>query len=130
MLRRWFVEDKGETNAYQWDEDEAMIDWLEKQKNMAESEVNRNINAVRKDAIIHQFQNALEVSQKHVWNVKQINFFVIFPKQECPEVALDAVVGLCQALLPAQRGQVVRTLAQIEFENKERGESGHSSLWF
>lgn len=62
MLRRWFVEDKGETNAYQWDENEAIVEWMEKQKNMPESEVNRNINAVRKDAIINQFQNALQVS--------------------------------------------------------------------
>lgn len=34
-------------------------------------------------------------------------------------MALDAVVGLCQKLSPANRGEVVRTLAQLEFENKE-----------
>lgn len=67
MLRRWFVEDKGETNAYQWDENEAVVEWMENQKKMEESNVNRNIFAVRKDAIINQFQMALEVRQLNVF---------------------------------------------------------------
>lgn len=61
MLRRWFVEDKGDTNAYQWEENEAVVKWMDKQKSNEESNVNRNINAVRKDAIITQIQQALEV---------------------------------------------------------------------
>lgn len=100
MLRRWFVEDKGDTYAYQWEENVSVVEWMEEQKKNDESTVNRNINAVRKDAIISQIQKSLE---------------------ECPEVALDAVVELCQALLPAQRGEVVRTLAQLEFENMKEG---------
>jgi acetyl-CoA carboxylase / biotin carboxylase 1 len=124
MLRRWFVEDKGDTNAYQWEENEAVVGWMEEQKKNESSTVNRNIFAVKKDAIISQIQRSLEVKKE-----KQIESFEIFnlrfSSQECPEVALDAVVGLCQALLPAQRGEVVRTLAQLEFENKE---SGHSSM--
>lgn len=102
MLRRWFVEDKGDTYAYQWEESEAVVEWMEEQKKNEGSTVNRNINSVRKDAIISQIQRSLE---------------------ECPEVALDAVVGLCQALLPAQRGEVVRVLSSLEFENKEGGQS-------
>jgi hypothetical protein len=61
MLRRWFVEDKGESKCYQWEEDEAVVNWMEEQKNDEESNVNRNINSVRKDAIITQIQQALEV---------------------------------------------------------------------
>ena len=41
-------------------------------------------------------------------------------------MALDAVVGLCSNLSAANRGEVVRTLAQLEFENMEGG--GHSSI--
>lgn len=62
MLRRWFVEDKGESKCYQWEEDEAVVNWMDEQKNNEESNVNRNINAVRKDAIITQIQQALEVN--------------------------------------------------------------------
>ncbi|CAG9801571.1 unnamed protein product [Chironomus riparius] len=104
MLQRWFVEDKGETNSFVWDQNEPVVEWLEEQKKDELSIVNRNINAVRKDAIVSQIKKALE---------------------ECPEVALDAVVGLCSNLSAANRGEVVRTLAQLEFENME---GGHSSI--
>ena len=61
MLRRWFVEDKGDTNAYQWEENEAVVEWMELQKINDASTANRNINAVKKDAIISQIQRSLEV---------------------------------------------------------------------
>lgn len=68
MLRRWYVEDKGDSNAYQWEENEYIVEWMEKQKSNSESTVIRNINAVRKDAIISQIQRSLEV------NITQIIF--------------------------------------------------------
>jgi acetyl-CoA carboxylase/biotin carboxylase 1 len=64
MLRRWFVEDKGDTYAYQWEHNESVVEWLETQKLSETSTANRNINAVRKDAIISQIQRSLEVRTK------------------------------------------------------------------
>lgn len=61
MLRRWFVEDKGDTYAYQWEENESVVEWMETQKKNEESTVNRNIYAVKKDAIISRIQQSLEV---------------------------------------------------------------------
>ena len=61
MLRRWFVEDRGETNSFQWEQNEAVVGWLEEQKRDESSIIIRNINAVKKDAIISQIQRALEV---------------------------------------------------------------------
>jgi acetyl-CoA carboxylase/biotin carboxylase 1 len=61
MLRRWFVEDKSETNSFLWDKNEAVVEWLEEQKRDEAAIINRNISAVRKDAIISQIQKALEV---------------------------------------------------------------------
>lgn len=61
MLCRWFVEDKGETNSFVWDQNEPVVEWLEEQKKDEESIVHRNINAVRKDAIVSQIRLALEV---------------------------------------------------------------------
>lgn len=59
---------------------------------------------MKKDAIISQIQKSLE---------------------ECPEIALDAVVGLCQTLSPTSRGEVVRTLAQLALaEEQEANNSG------
>ncbi|XP_041773392.1 acetyl-CoA carboxylase-like isoform X2 [Anopheles merus] len=101
MLRRWFVEDMGATEAYRWEANESAVEWLENQKR-TDSTVLRNIYAVKKDAIISQIQESLS---------------------DCPEAALDAIVGLCQSLSPAQRGEVVKTLAQLDFNDKE-----HTSL--
>ncbi|KAL1397350.1 hypothetical protein pipiens_002541 [Culex pipiens pipiens] len=103
MLRRWFVEDKGATEAYLWENhNEPVVEWLEGQKK-SDSTVCRNIYAVKKDAIVSQIQKALE---------------------DCPEAALDAVIGLCQALSPAHRGEVVKTLSQLEFTEKEHASMG------
>lgn len=61
MLRRWFVEDKGDTNAYQWENNDSAVEWMEEQKKNEDSTVNVNINAVRKDAIISRIKESLEV---------------------------------------------------------------------
>lgn len=144
MLRRWFVEDKGATEvileesnfsgirsnwiyifwqAYLWENNEPLVEWLENQKK-SDSTVCRNIYAVKKDAIISQIQKALEVSFLiRVHAIHGTNWILSF-YQECPEVALDAVVGLCQALSPAHRGEVVKTLSQLEFTEKEHTSMG------
>ncbi|KAM8714293.1 hypothetical protein ACLKA7_014427 [Drosophila subpalustris] len=96
MLRRWLVEDKGATEAYLWDKNEEMVSWYQEQTN-AESIVSRNVNSVRRDAIISTISKMLE---------------------DCPDVALDAVVGLCQGLTPVNRGVVVRTLAQMQLNEE------------
>lgn len=95
MLRRWFIEDKGATEAHLWDTNQELVDWLQKQTE-ADSVVITNINAVKRDAIISQIQKSLE---------------------ECPDVAMDAVIGLCQTLSDAHRGEVVRTLAQLDLSS-------------
>lgn len=73
MLRRWFVEDKGDTKSYQWEDNESVVEWMEEQKKDNESTVMRNINAVRKDAIISQIQRSLEV--KNNGNCFLIEFY-------------------------------------------------------
>ncbi|XP_026475191.1 acetyl-CoA carboxylase isoform X2 [Ctenocephalides felis] len=100
MLRRWYIEDKGATEAYQWENNKAVVKWLESQQS-SNSIVKRNLTCVKKDAIISQIKKSL---------------------LDCPEMALDAVVGLCQALNPAHRAEVVRTLSQITMtEQQETG---------
>ncbi|XP_052899542.1 acetyl-CoA carboxylase [Anopheles moucheti] len=91
MLRRWFVEDKGATEAYLWETNESAVEWLENQKR-SDSTVSRNIYSVKQSAIISRIRQSLN---------------------DFPEATLDAVVGLCEKLSPAQRGEVVKTLAQL-----------------
>lgn len=94
-LCRWFVEDKGTTEAHLWDNNKEVVNWLLRQTE-SDSVVESNINAIKRDTIISQIRKSLE---------------------ECPDVALDAVIGLCQTLSSTQRGEVVRTLAQLDLSN-------------
>lgn len=60
MLRRWFVEDRGAIDAYLWDKNDVVVEWLERQKT-PDSIVMRNIAAVKRDAIISQIKLLLGV---------------------------------------------------------------------
>ncbi|CAD7077022.1 unnamed protein product [Hermetia illucens] len=102
MLRRWFVEDKGSAEGHLWEQNEEMVQWFEEQTH-PDSVVSRNINAVKQDAIISRIHEALK---------------------DCPDVALEAVVGLCQALSPVNRNLVVRTLTQLELGESDPNASG------
>lgn len=101
MLRRWFVEDKGTMVAYLWENNEAVVAWLLTQlsEGQARSVVANNLHCVKKDAIIQQIKSSLE---------------------ECPDVALDAVVEIVQHLAPHQRTEALRTLSQLESISKEQ----------
>ncbi|XP_031639002.1 acetyl-CoA carboxylase isoform X2 [Contarinia nasturtii] len=95
-LFRWFAEDKGATEAHLWECNKDVVGWLLEQTK-PDSVVENNINAIKRDAIISQIRKSLE---------------------ECPDVALETCIGLCQTLSSTQRGEVVRTLAQLELTNE------------
>ncbi|XP_017756170.1 PREDICTED: acetyl-CoA carboxylase isoform X1 [Eufriesea mexicana] len=93
MLRRWFIEDKGATESYLWDQDEAATNWLESQHKDENSVVSRNITCVKQDAVVSRIKEALEA---------------------CPEVRLNAILEIAHRLQPAERAELQRTLSQIE----------------
>ncbi|KAG5900050.1 hypothetical protein JTB14_016026 [Gonioctena quinquepunctata] len=94
MLRRWFIEDKGASEGYKWDKNEVVVQWLEEQlsKPASQSIISHNIHAVKKDAVINQIKCSLE---------------------DCPDVALDAVVAIIEKLNDNQKAEVIRTLSQL-----------------
>lgn len=94
-LCRWFVEDKGATEVHLWDNNKETVNWLLDQMK-PNSVVASNISAIKRDAVMSQILKSLH---------------------ECPDVALDTVIGLCQTMSSTQRGEVVRTLAQLELSN-------------
>lgn len=63
MMRRWFVEDKGTTESYQWEtSNQSVCEWLEQQMADNNSIMNQNILAVKKDAQINLIKESLDVS--------------------------------------------------------------------
>ncbi|XP_012247167.1 acetyl-CoA carboxylase isoform X3 [Bombus impatiens] len=106
MLRRWFIEDKGATESYLWDQDEAATNWLENQRQDENSVVSRNITCVRQDAIVSRVKEALET---------------------CPEVRLNAILEIAHRLQPAERAELQRTLLQIETTTQEHHNDSSAS---
>nr|XP_050846901.1 acetyl-CoA carboxylase isoform X2 [Vespula vulgaris] len=106
MLRRWFIEDKGATESYLWDQDQAATTWLEAQLVNENSVISRNIMCVKKDAVITRIKEALET---------------------CPEVRLDAVLEIAHRLNPAERAELQRTLSQMEAPDQEHHIDSSSS---
>ncbi|XP_047513528.1 acetyl-CoA carboxylase isoform X2 [Pieris napi] len=52
-LRRWFTEDRGETQSHQWENDnEAVCRWLEQQALDQDSVLERNLRAIKQDAVL------------------------------------------------------------------------------
>lgn len=97
MLRRWFVEDRGPTDSYLWDQDEAVSNWMISQIEDETSVLSRNINCVKKNAVLTRVKEALEC---------------------CPEVRLDAVIELAHRLQASERSELLRTLSQLEGQDK------------
>ncbi|XP_059482101.1 acetyl-CoA carboxylase isoform X3 [Neocloeon triangulifer] len=98
MLRRWFVEDRGQSQVHLWDSNEEIVKWLLKQldeRSRSSSIVQENIRCVHRDAVVRKVTAALI---------------------ECPEVALDAMVQIAQRLSPHQIAEALRTLAHLNPE--------------
>ncbi|XP_034934564.1 acetyl-CoA carboxylase isoform X3 [Chelonus insularis] len=93
MLRRWFIEDRGTIESYIWDQDEKIVEWLQNQRSNEDSVIMRNINCVKRGAVVTQVKDALE---------------------KCPEVRLDAVLEISHRLSPSERAELQRTLAQMD----------------
>ncbi|XP_020292337.1 acetyl-CoA carboxylase isoform X2 [Pseudomyrmex gracilis] len=106
MLRRWFIEDKGATESYLWDQDEAATYWLEAQRKTDNSVISRNITCVKRDAVVTSIKDALEVY---------------------PEIKLNAVLEIAHRLQPAERAELQRTLSQLETTGQEHHKDSDAS---
>ncbi|NWY04063.1 ACACB carboxylase, partial [Nothoprocta ornata] len=96
MLRRWFMETEGAAKGYLWDNNQVVVEWLEKhlrEEDGAQSVIRENIKYLKRDYALKQIRSLL---QAH------------------PELAGDCVVHMAQHISRAQRAQVVRLLATVE----------------
>uniref|UniRef100_A0A8C5A2K2 acetyl-CoA carboxylase n=1 Tax=Gadus morhua TaxID=8049 RepID=A0A8C5A2K2_GADMO len=82
--------------AYLWDDNEEVVDWLERQlaeEEGARSVVDENIKYIRRDHILKQIRSLVQAN---------------------PEVAMDSIVHMTQHISPTQRAEVVRILSTME----------------
>eukprot|EP00058_Branchiostoma_floridae_P003966 XP_002589454.1 hypothetical protein BRAFLDRAFT_58861 [Branchiostoma floridae] len=95
MLRRWFIEAEGTVKAYEWDNNQSVVQWLEAQLSEEEphSVIKDNINCLKRDHVLQQIRSLV---------------------QDNPEVAMDSIVHMTQHMSPSQRNEVARILATMD----------------
>uniref|UniRef100_A0A3B5AVX7 acetyl-CoA carboxylase n=1 Tax=Stegastes partitus TaxID=144197 RepID=A0A3B5AVX7_9TELE len=96
MLRRWFVETEGTVKAYLWDNNQAVVEWLEKhlsKEDGTRSAITENIKYLKRE-------NTL----KHIRSLVQAN----------PDVAMDCIIHMSQNITPAQRAKLSHLLTTMD----------------
>ncbi|XP_056144354.1 acetyl-CoA carboxylase [Lampris incognitus] len=96
MLRRWFVETEGTVQAYLWDNNQAVVEWLEvhlSKEDGTRSAIHENIKYLKRD-----------------YTLKQIRSLV----QANPEVAMDCIIHMSQNITPSQRAKITHLLATMD----------------
>ncbi|XP_062873532.1 acetyl-CoA carboxylase 2 isoform X2 [Trichomycterus rosablanca] len=96
MLRRWFIETEGTVKAYLWDNNRAMVEWLEKHllpQDGARSAIRENIKYIKRDYAL-----------KHIRSLVEVN----------PEVAMDCIIHMAQNITPSERAKISHLLATMD----------------
>ncbi|KAI3372884.1 hypothetical protein L3Q82_023324 [Scortum barcoo] len=96
MLRRWFVETEGTVQAYLWDNNQVVVEWLE--KHLSEEDGGRS--AIRENIKYLKRENTL----KHIRSLVQAN----------PDVAMDCIIHMSQNITPSQRAKLSHLLATMD----------------
>eukprot|EP00105_Crassostrea_gigas_P035036 XP_019919184.1 PREDICTED: acetyl-CoA carboxylase 1 [Crassostrea gigas] len=91
MLHRLFVEDRGTVNAYMWEDDKAMVQWLTEQirEDSMDNAVSDNIRCLQREHVLQQVRSLI---------------------QNNPEVAMESIVHITQHMTPSQRSEVTRNV--------------------
>ncbi|XP_043240119.1 acetyl-CoA carboxylase-like isoform X2 [Amphibalanus amphitrite] len=95
-LQRWFVEDKGTMQSYQWDDDQLVSEWLSEQldtNNVSHSMLLENIQCLEREAAMARVRHTV---QAH------------------PEISSETVLYLIQHLSKPQRAEVIKALSTLE----------------
>ncbi|KAK3538673.1 hypothetical protein QTP86_012135 [Hemibagrus guttatus] len=96
MLRRWFIETEGTVKAYLWDNNKAVVEWLEKhlpQQEGLRSVIRENIKYLKRDYAL-----------KHIRSLMEMN----------PEVAMDCIIHMAQNITPSQRAEISHLLVTMD----------------
>ncbi|XP_027567061.2 acetyl-CoA carboxylase 2 isoform X1 [Pipra filicauda] len=99
MLRRWFMETEGAEKGYLWDNNQVVVEWLEKhmqEDDSTQSVIRENIKHLRRDYIL-----------KHIRSLLQAN----------PEVTMDCMVQMAQHITGAQKAQVAHLLSTVDTDD-------------
>jgi acetyl-CoA carboxylase/biotin carboxylase 1 len=92
MISRWFVEALGAVNAYLWEDNKAVAEWLSSQlgEDQWESSIlHENIKCVQRDHVIHQMRTLIEAH---------------------PDIAMESLLHISQQISPSRKSELLRML--------------------
>uniref|UniRef100_H3DEN7 acetyl-CoA carboxylase n=1 Tax=Tetraodon nigroviridis TaxID=99883 RepID=H3DEN7_TETNG len=96
MLRRWFVETEGTVKAYLWDNNQVVVEWLEKHM----SDEDGTPSAIRENIKYLKRENTL----KHIRSLVQDN----------PDITMDCIIHMSQSITPSQRAKLLHLLTTMD----------------
>ncbi|OWK61182.1 Acetyl-CoA carboxylase 2 [Lonchura striata] len=99
MLRRWFMETEGAEKGYLWDNNQVVVEWLEKhmqEEDSTQSAIRENIKYLKRDYIL-----------KHIRSLLQAN----------PELTIDCIVQMAQHITGPQKAQVAHLLSRVDTDD-------------
>ncbi|XP_061322456.1 acetyl-CoA carboxylase 2 isoform X2 [Pezoporus flaviventris] len=96
MLRRWFMETEGAEKGYLWDNNQVVVEWLEKhlqEDESTQSAIRENIKYLKRDYVLKRIRSLLQTN---------------------PEVTMDCIIQVAQHLSPAQKAQALHLLSTVD----------------
>ncbi|XP_074966292.1 acetyl-CoA carboxylase 2 isoform X3 [Phalacrocorax aristotelis] len=96
MLRRWFMETEGAAKGYLWDNNQVVVEWLEKhmqEDDGTQSAIRENIKYLKRDYVLKQIRSLVQAN---------------------PEVAMDCIIQMAQHITRAQKAQVAHLLSTVD----------------
>ncbi|KAK2837305.1 hypothetical protein Q5P01_014517 [Channa striata] len=96
MLRRWFVETEGTVKAYLWDNNQAVVEWLEKhlsKEDGTRSAIRENIKYLKRENTVKLIRSLVQAN---------------------PDVAMDCIIHMSQNITPSQRAKLSHLLATMD----------------
>ncbi|XP_069727330.1 acetyl-CoA carboxylase 2 isoform X1 [Phaenicophaeus curvirostris] len=96
MLRRWFMETEGAAKGYLWDNNQVVVEWLEKhmrEDDSTKSAIRENIKYLKRDYVLKRIRSLVQAN---------------------PEVAMDCIIQMAQHITRAQKAQITRLLSTVD----------------
>ncbi|NXJ82184.1 ACACB carboxylase, partial [Trogon melanurus] len=96
MLRRWFMETEGAEKGYLWDNNQVVVEWLEKhmrEGDGTQSAIRENIKYLKRDYVLKRIQSLVQAN---------------------PDVAVDCIIQMAQHITRAQKTQVAHLLSTVD----------------
>ena len=123
MIRRWFIEDKGDNMRFLWDQDQGAVEWMEFQinsKGNTSTTFEDNLRALKRDACVSKFKSLLNEMCPDVLHEAGVHLAQELKETSKLSEFAEVIGHMCNETKPPTKGQSLKKNNAIENEeNKE-----------